>query len=145
MNPTGFATPRLGVCYYPEHWPEAMWADDAARMFAMGIRMVRIGEFAWSRLEPVPGDYQFEWLERAIDTLAAAGLETFARLMKTASREALAPDAITVSPTHPIAKNAKPSLKNLLPTLVNTQRSSVGKPITNTAATTPSQVFQMQP
>ena len=25
----------LGVCYYPEHWPEAQWAEDAARMAAL--------------------------------------------------------------------------------------------------------------
>ena len=24
--------PALGVCYYPEHWPRAWWADDARRM-----------------------------------------------------------------------------------------------------------------
>ena len=39
----------LGVCYYPEHWGEAMWARDAARMVETGITWVRIGEFAWSR------------------------------------------------------------------------------------------------
>jgi len=39
-----------------------------------GISIVRIGEFAWSRLEPTPGQYHFDWLERAIDTLQAAGL-----------------------------------------------------------------------
>jgi len=27
---------------------------------------VRVGEFAWSTLEPHPGDYHFGWLERAI-------------------------------------------------------------------------------
>lgn len=48
---------RLGVCYYPEHWPESMWADDARRMKALGIAQVRIGEFAWSRIEPSPGEY----------------------------------------------------------------------------------------
>ena len=45
----------LGVCYYPEHWPEAQWAEDAARMAALGLTWVRIGEFAWSRMEPEPG------------------------------------------------------------------------------------------
>jgi beta-galactosidase len=64
----------LGVCYYPEHWPEEWWASDARRMVGMGIRQVRIGEFAWSRLEPQPGDLRFDWLERALDTLGAAGL-----------------------------------------------------------------------
>jgi beta-galactosidase len=62
----------LGVCYYPEHWPEAQWAEDAARMAALGIVHVRIGEFAWSRLEPRRGVYEFDWLRRAIDTLHQA-------------------------------------------------------------------------
>ncbi|MCA8881316.1 MAG: beta-galactosidase [Rhodobacteraceae bacterium] len=65
----------LGVCYYPEHWPESWWEEDAARMVAAGITWVRIGEFAWSRLEPVSGDLRLDWLDRAIATLGAAGLK----------------------------------------------------------------------
>lgn len=64
----------LGVCYYPEHWPEAQWAEDAARMVDHGITRVRIGEFGWSRLEPHPGEMRFEWLDRAMEVLGAAGL-----------------------------------------------------------------------
>lgn len=67
--------PTLGVCYYPEHWPEAWWAEDARRMRALGIEYVRIGEFAWSRLEPRRGDFRFEWLDRAMETLGAADLK----------------------------------------------------------------------
>ena len=67
--------PSLGVCYYPEHWPEAQWAGDAARMAALGLTHVRVGEFAWSLLEPADGVYEFDWLTRAIDTLHAAGLK----------------------------------------------------------------------
>jgi len=66
---------KLGCCYYPEHWPEAMWAKDAQRMAAMGLSLVRIGEFAWSRIEPEPGLYDWSWLDRAIETLHAAGLQ----------------------------------------------------------------------
>ncbi|MEL6322733.1 MAG: beta-galactosidase [Pseudomonadota bacterium] len=66
---------KLGVCYYPEHWPETAWADDAACMAALGLTYVRIGEFAWSRLEPEPGVYAWAWLDRAIETLGAAGLK----------------------------------------------------------------------
>jgi beta-galactosidase len=66
---------KLGVCYYPEHWPQSMWADDAARMADIGIKQVRIGEFAWSRIEPTPGHYDWTWLDRAIETLHARGLE----------------------------------------------------------------------
>jgi beta-galactosidase len=65
----------LGVCYYPEHWPESLWADDARKMREMGIGYVRIGEFAWSRLEPEPGRLELTWLRRAIDALGAAGLK----------------------------------------------------------------------
>ena len=65
----------LGVCYYPEHWPEAQWPEDARRMVEAGLTWVRIGEFAWSRLEPQPGRLEFGWLDRAIETLGAAGLK----------------------------------------------------------------------
>lgn len=65
---------KLGVCYYPEHWPEDLWADDARRMAELGISWVRIGEFAWSRIEPEPGRFDWAWLDRAVATLAAAGL-----------------------------------------------------------------------
>ncbi len=66
--------PTLGVCYYPEHWSQTMWADDARRMVQTGISVVRIGEFAWSRIEPARGKFDFEWLDKAIETLADAGL-----------------------------------------------------------------------
>ena len=65
----------LGVCYYPEHWPENEWARDAREMAALGLRWVRIGEFAWSRLEPSPGNYNFDWLDRAIGVLRDQGLK----------------------------------------------------------------------
>jgi beta-galactosidase len=68
---------RLGVCYYPEHWPEDVWADDARRMAEMGLSRVRIGEFAWSRIEPDPGRFDWGWLDRAINVLSRAGLGIF--------------------------------------------------------------------
>lgn len=66
---------HFGVCYYPEQWPETMWADDARRMAELGITHVRIGEFAWSRMEPRAGVFEWSWLDRAVDTLAHAGLK----------------------------------------------------------------------
>ena len=65
---------QLGVCYYPEHWPRAQWAEDARRMHAMGIRVVRIAEFAWSVIEAEPGVFTWDWLDEAVETLHAAGL-----------------------------------------------------------------------
>lgn len=67
--------PAIGVCYYPEHWPEDWWESDAKRMAEVGIKVVRIGEFAWSRLEPVPGDLQLDWMIRAMDVLGRHGLK----------------------------------------------------------------------
>jgi beta-galactosidase len=67
--------PTLGTCYYPEHWPEAQWAEDAQRMADLGLTWVRIGEFSWSRIEAKQGVYDWSWLDRAVDTLGQAGLK----------------------------------------------------------------------
>ncbi|MEB3414440.1 beta-galactosidase [Alteriqipengyuania sp. WL0013] len=64
---------HLGTCYFPEHWPRERWAQDAAMMAEIGIDRVRLGEFAWSRIEPEPGSFDWEWLDEAIEVLAAAG------------------------------------------------------------------------
>ncbi|MFN4170407.1 MAG: beta-galactosidase, partial [Pseudorhodobacter sp.] len=64
----------LGTCYYPEHWDESKWAGDAARMAGIGLTWVRIGEFAWSRIEPRPGRFDWRWMDRAIAVLGEAGL-----------------------------------------------------------------------
>ena len=66
---------ELGVCYYPEQWPAEWWADDAKRMREMGIRWVRIAEFAWGVIEPAPGRLEWAWLDRAVEALHAEGLK----------------------------------------------------------------------
>lgn len=66
---------RLGVDYYPEHWPEERWPVDARLMREAGISVVRLAEFAWAQLEPEPGRYDFAWLDRAIGIIAAEGMK----------------------------------------------------------------------
>ena len=66
---------KLGVCYYPEHWPSSIWEADAAEMKSLGLSLVRIGEFAWSKLEPKEGEFNFEWLDQVVDILGDAGLK----------------------------------------------------------------------
>ncbi|MEL6957131.1 MAG: beta-galactosidase, partial [Pseudomonadota bacterium] len=65
---------ELGVCYFPEHWPQSTWAEDACQMADLGLTQVRLAEFAWSRIEPAPGDLRWDWLDAALDTLGEAGL-----------------------------------------------------------------------
>ncbi len=57
---------NIGVDYYPEHWDESLWVKDADMMHKAGVKIVRMAEFAWSRLEPDEGDFDFEWLDRAV-------------------------------------------------------------------------------
>ena len=68
------STPSLGVCYYPEHLPSECWATDFDSMREIGLRIVRVGEFAWSRLEPEPGEYRFSWLEQVLDLAESRNL-----------------------------------------------------------------------
>jgi beta-galactosidase len=64
-----------GVAYYPEHWPESNWQTDAHNIRQAGMEGVRIGEFAWSKMEPADGQFEFAWLDRAVETLSQAGLK----------------------------------------------------------------------
>ena len=66
----------LGVAYYPEHWPQSRWQTDALLMKEAGISRVRIGEFAWHRMEPNEGQFDFAWLEEAVNLLGRHGIQT---------------------------------------------------------------------
>ena len=72
-----------GVQYYPEHWPKERWAVDARMMQEAGINVVRMGEFAWSALEPREGALDFTWMDEAVALLDAHGIKT---IMCTPSR-----------------------------------------------------------
>ena len=61
----------FGADYYPEHWPEDRWIEDARLMAEANFNVVRLAEFAWSRMEPSEGNYDFDWLDRAIEILSA--------------------------------------------------------------------------
>ncbi len=65
---------RIGVDYYPEHWDKSLWVKDADLMQKTGVKVVRMGEFAWCRFEPRDGDFHFEWLDEMIDILYERGI-----------------------------------------------------------------------
>jgi len=60
----------LGNAWYPEHSTETQIEADLAMMQKVGLRMARVGEFAWSSLEPEEGHYTLDWLERVINAAA---------------------------------------------------------------------------
>ncbi|MFE6073452.1 beta-galactosidase [Paenibacillus sp. NPDC057886] len=66
---------QMGVDYYPEHWDPNLWEQDARLMAESGVRIVRVGEFAWSRMEPADGQFDWTWLDQALNTLYRNGLQ----------------------------------------------------------------------
>ncbi len=66
---------KIAIDYYPEHWDRSMWEDDVRAMAELGTYAVRIGEFAWSRMEPSEGVYDFEWLDEAVSLIASYGMK----------------------------------------------------------------------
>ena len=67
---------HFGAAYYPEHWPEERWSEDIRLMKEAGLTVVRMAEFAWSTMQSGPDNFNFDWLERAIDQLADKGIDT---------------------------------------------------------------------
>ncbi len=65
----------FGADYYPEHWPEERWLEDARLMKSAGFNVVRLAEFAWSKMEYMEGQFDFAWLDRAIEILSAQGMQ----------------------------------------------------------------------
>lgn len=65
----------LGTAFYPEQQPEADWQSYVRLMAECGLQFVRLGEFAWARLEPREGEYDFSLFDRVLDLLRRHGLK----------------------------------------------------------------------
>jgi beta-galactosidase len=59
-----------GGDYNPEQWPEQTWTSDVALMREAKVSLVTVGVFAWARLQPRPGVFDADWLDRVMDLLA---------------------------------------------------------------------------
>ena len=66
---------KIGVYYYPEHWPAEQWERDFKNIASLGFEFTHFAEFAWAILEPAEGKYDFAWFDRAIDLAAKHGLK----------------------------------------------------------------------
>jgi beta-galactosidase len=64
----------LGGDWSPEQWPEELWADDVALMRRAGVNSINLAVFSWGLLEVADGEFDFGWLDRAMDLLADAGI-----------------------------------------------------------------------
>lgn len=67
--------PKLGACYFPEHWDQSDWRSDAEMMRDLGLDFVRIGEFAWGVIEPEAGKINLDWMQQSLDLLHEHGIE----------------------------------------------------------------------
>lgn len=66
---------RLDVCYYPEHWDAELWEEDLERMKAVGIGTIRIGEFAWSKVEPREGEFTYRFFDSFMEAVGRTDMK----------------------------------------------------------------------
>ena len=64
---------KIGAAYYPEVLcDDKVIDDDIAKMKQIGIKVVRIGEFAWSTMETEEGKFDFSFFVHVLDKLYEA-------------------------------------------------------------------------
>jgi beta-galactosidase len=63
-----------GGDYYPDQWPEEVWAEDVRLMREAGVNLVTLAIFSWSRLQPRDDAWDFDWLDRVLDLLNEGGI-----------------------------------------------------------------------
>jgi len=60
-----------GGDYNPDQWPPEVWDEDMRLMKLAHCNAMTVGIFAWARLEPAEGQFDFSWLDTIMDKLAA--------------------------------------------------------------------------
>ncbi len=62
-----------GGDYNPDQWPEEVWHEDMRLMKLANCNAMSVGIFAWAKLEPEEGRYDFAWLDKIMDLLVENG------------------------------------------------------------------------
>ncbi len=65
-----------GIYYYPEHWKENQWERDIKKMKELGFEFVHMSEFAWAKMEPEEGKYDFAWLDKCVSLADKYGMKS---------------------------------------------------------------------
>lgn len=63
-----------GVDYYPEQWGMELVDQDLDNIVELGANLIRIGDFAWDRFEPVESEYDFSFFDEVIEKAAKKNL-----------------------------------------------------------------------
>ncbi|MFO7669255.1 MAG: beta-galactosidase [Bacteroidales bacterium] len=66
---------QIGISYYPEQRPRESWNEDFDLLVEAGIKRIRIGEFAWSTLEPGEGQFDFQCFDDCIELAQRYGIQ----------------------------------------------------------------------
>jgi beta-galactosidase len=64
-----------GGDYNPEQWAREVWDEDVRLMREAGVNIVSVNIFTWARINPGPGEWDFEQLDAIMDLLADAGIK----------------------------------------------------------------------
>ena len=65
---------HFGGDYYPEQWTPDVWREDIARMREANVTIVTVGVFAWARIQPSEGEFDWGWLDEVLQLLHDAGI-----------------------------------------------------------------------
>jgi beta-galactosidase len=64
----------VGACYQPIDRSPAQIDADVAIMKHAGFNVVRMGDLSWDSFEPAQGKFTFEWFDKVMDKMQAAGI-----------------------------------------------------------------------
>lgn len=65
----------VGTCYQPIDRSPAQIKHDIAIMKGAGLTMVRMGDLSWDSFEPSEGQFTFEWFDKVLAQMHAAGIK----------------------------------------------------------------------